>query len=83
MVGTGGYGYMYGEPALLLTMWDADGNGCGYNGTFLDYPFLYYPTVDPAAMQNASSSIDPAGSASQMLSFGTCVKECPLKEGAV
>jgi hypothetical protein len=83
MVGTGGYGYMYGDPLLLLTLWDADGNGCGYNVTTKEYPYLYYPTIDPSAMANASQSIDPKGAASQMLSFGTCVKECPKEDGTV
>ena len=31
---------------LLLTTWDYDGNGCGYNKTTKDYPYLYYPSVD-------------------------------------
>jgi len=83
MVGTGGYGYMYGDPNLLITMWDADGNGCGLNGTFVDYPYLYYPTIDPAAMQNASADIDPKGAVSEMLKFGVCVEECPLADGPV
>jgi len=47
MVGCAGYGYLYGDPNLLLTTWDADGNGCGYNETTKDYPYLYYPMIDP------------------------------------
>ena len=45
MVGVSGYGLVYGDPRLFLTMWDADGNGCGFNAT-KDYPYLYYPIID-------------------------------------
>jgi len=53
MVGTACYGFIKGDPYLLLTTWDYDskiilnkfiqGNGCGYNKTTLDYPYLYWP----------------------------------------
>jgi len=46
LVGISGYGLSYGDPMLLLTTWDYDGNGCGYNKTTKDYPYLYYPSVD-------------------------------------
>jgi len=46
MVGCSGYGYLYGEPKLLMTMWDADSNGCGLNYTVADYPYLYFPMID-------------------------------------
>lgn len=46
MVAVSGYGLTYGNPKLLLTLWDADRNGCGYNTTTKDYPYLYYPTID-------------------------------------
>jgi hypothetical protein len=77
LVGTAGYGYLYGDPKLLLTTWDADGNGCGYNETTLDYPYLYYPIVDPKSLAKADPSADPAGAVSQVLAFGVCVKKCP------
>jgi len=77
LVGTAGYGYLYGDPKLLLTTWDADGNGCGYNETTKDYPYLYYPIVDPKSLSNADPSADPAGAVSQVLAFGVCVKKCP------
>ena len=81
MVGTAGYGYLYGDPNLLVTTWDADRNGCGYNKTTEDYPFLYFPVIDPKALSEADPSADPAGAVSQVLAFGTCVKKCP-KTGA-
>mgnify|MGYP007089933915 CR=1 FL=1 len=51
MIGTSGYGYLYGDPELLLTSWDGNGRGCGYNTTTKDYPFLYFPTIDLEAAQ--------------------------------
>jgi len=53
MVGTSGFGYLYGDPALLLTTWDYDGNGCGYSDLTLDYPYLYFPTIDYNAVMEA------------------------------
>jgi hypothetical protein len=56
MGGSGAYGYLNGNPMLLLTPWDYDGilrefnlsvgNGCGYNTTTLSYPYLYWPAPD-------------------------------------
>jgi hypothetical protein len=80
MVGTSGYGFMYGDPYLLLTTWDADGNGCGYSAKTMDYKYLYFPTIDFAAAQKASASVD---SVTDVLKFSTCVKECPTKTSAV
>ena len=37
------YGWFNGDPAKLLIGWDSDLNGCGYNETTKDYPFLYWP----------------------------------------
>lgn len=61
MVGTAGYGLLYGDPYLLITTWDADENGCGYNETTKDYPFLYFPVIDPKELANADPAADPAG----------------------
>lgn len=81
MVGTSGYGFMYGDPYLLLTTWDANGNGCGFSNQTKDYPFLYFPTIDFEAAQKA----DPnnVNSFTEVLKFSTCVKECPSKVSAV
>ena len=50
MVGTAGYGLLYGDPQLLITLADGDGNGCGYDAPVKEYPYLYYPTIDPTVM---------------------------------
>lgn len=50
-VGVAGYGWSNGQPHLLLTTWDADGNGCGYSEATIDYPFLYFPALDINAVK--------------------------------
>jgi len=88
MVGACGYGYLYGNPALLTTTWDGDRYGCGYNTSRLDYPYLYFPMIDykeaNKAMQEGkdSKSSDGASDAAfagvqALMKFGTCVKSCP------
>ena len=46
MGGVTAYGLIFGNPKLLMTTWDYNGNGCGYNTSTKDYPLLYYPTID-------------------------------------
>lgn len=46
MVGVSGYGVVYGDPMLFLTMWDADARGCGYDEVAEEYPYLYFPIID-------------------------------------
>mmetsp|Transcript_27452 Transcript_27452/g.20609 ORF Transcript_27452/g.20609 Transcript_27452/m.20609 type:complete len:324 (-) Transcript_27452:420-1391(-) len=65
---TSAYGFMYGDPLLLLTTWDYDANGCGYNESTLDYPYLYFPGPD---ISNISD--DPLSA----FKYSVCVKECP------
>ena len=46
VIGLGGcwwYGFSKGNPSLLAVGWDNEQNGCGYNETTKDYPFLYWP----------------------------------------
>jgi len=89
MVGVSGYGILNGDPNLLLTTWDYDGNGCGYNETTKDYPYLYFPALDTSGAQSAVSSAQSgnAGGVStgimETLKYSTCVKECPLATGPV
>lgn len=56
MVAVSGYGMVYGDPRLFLTMWDADGRPCGMKNETADppydyseYPFLYFPIIDVEA----------------------------------
>jgi choline transporter-like protein 2/4/5 len=46
MGGVTGYGLIFGNPSLLMTAWDYNGNGCGYNSSTKEFPFLYYPAID-------------------------------------
>lgn len=81
MVGVSGYGLVYGEPELMLTMWDADKKGCGYSPEVKDYPYLYFPIVDIKAARQNQNNLEDA--VKELLRFGTCVKECPTAEGPV
>ena len=85
-VGVAGYGWANGQPHLLLTTWDADSNGCGYNETTKDYPFLYFPALDINAVKGQEGNTDrgfSANSISDLFQYSTCVKSCPKAEGAV
>ena len=82
MVGASAYGFMNGDPILLLTTWDYDGNiliclpvispfsignGCGLNDTTKDFPLLYFPGVEISDFYDA-------------LKYSTCVKSCPTAD---
>ena len=87
------YGLMNGELSNITIGWDGDGNGCGYNATTKDYPFLYFPSgpEDLSLFETASdeetSNFDKAAAIQEeitkLLSVGVCVKECPTKTSAV
>lgn len=84
MVGVSGYGFVYGDPQLFLTMWDADERGCGYSEASKDYPYLYFPIVNISEASKMNASIDSVTSSmKEVLQFGTCVKECPTKTSTV
>ena len=55
MAAVTGYGMLYGNPQLLLTTFDGDGNGCGLNDTTKNYPYLYFPVIDLEAAKQAYS----------------------------
>lgn len=70
----------------MLTMWDADGFGCGYNETHKEYPYLYFPILnisDAEKFGEVKSVSDLKESTAQLLRFGTCVKKCPGEDGPV
>lgn len=68
MVGIAGYGFINGDPYLLLTTWDYDGNGCGYNDTTLDYPYLYFVAPDYTNLRDDA------------FKTAVCVKSCPTSD---
>jgi hypothetical protein len=74
MVGVAGYGVTTGNPMLLITPFDKDGNGCGLNETTKEYPKLYFPSIDFNA---ASKSLSNVKNAADILKYAACVKECP------
>ena len=74
MVFVAGTGFINGDPMLLLTTWDYDGNGCGYSPKTKDYPYLYFPSIDYNAVSKLDASVT---SLNQVLKYSTCVKKCP------
>ena len=61
-VGVGGYGYSNGDPIRLLTTWDYNGTGCGFDELTKDYPYLYFPAIDASAANSAISSASSGNS---------------------
>lgn len=39
------YGVSNGDPYKLITLYDYDGNGCGYTSAVKNYPYIYWPTI--------------------------------------
>jgi len=78
MTGTAAYGFSKGNPMLLLTAWDSDGNGCGYNETTKDFPYLYWP----APNYNINTSSTNPGDYMAVFKFSMCVKSCPTADTA-
>lgn len=79
-----GYAITTGDPTILLTGWDYNGNGCGYSEATKDYPYLYWPSPDPSAFDPSSdftSGIDwtslGISQLNDLFKYGVCVKECP------
>jgi choline transporter-like protein 2/4/5 len=55
MAAVTGYVMLYGNPQLLLSTFDGDGNGFGLNDTTKNYPYLYFPVIDLEAAKQAYS----------------------------
>ena len=62
-------GFKYGHPSYFLYVYDEDGNACGKEGVYKDYPYLYFYNV----IENAKKL------EIKKLINGFCVKECPKK----
>jgi len=45
MVAATVYGYVKGDPRVLLIGWDSSQNGCGHSELTKDYPYLYFPQM--------------------------------------
>lgn len=43
MFGIAGWGYSQGHPALIGRGYDSDGNMCGVDSGYENYPYLYFP----------------------------------------
>ena len=61
------FGFYKGKPAQLFYFYDEDGNACGHEKGFEDYPYLYFIDVING-LKNFNTD--------KMLR-SVCVKECP------
>ena len=60
-------GFYYGHPSYFLYVYDEDGNACGKDGVYKDYPYLYfYSVISNSKKLNTGDMIN-----------GFCVRECP------
>ena len=60
-------GFVYGHPSYFMYFYDEDGNACGKDGKYKDYPYLYFYSVISNAKKLETG---------EMIN-GFCVKECP------
>ena len=61
------FGFIKGKPSQLFYFYDEDGNACGHDKGFEDYPYLYFYDVING-LQHFSTD---------KLVNGFCVKKCP------
>lgn len=57
----GVYAYEHGDPAAIMAPMDADGNFCGRDPGYEDYPYLFFADIEY----------------STWLPWAVCVKACP------
>ena len=61
------FGFKKGKPVKILYGYDEDGNACGYDEGYKDYPYLYfYSVLSNLKSLNVSKIIN-----------AICVKDCP------
>ena len=61
------FGFYKGKPAQLFYFYDEDGNACGHEKGFEDYPYLYFTNV-VSGLKNFDKD---------KILRTACVKECP------
>ena len=64
-------GFANGDPSIIIYPYDEDGNACGKDGEYKDYPYIYFYN----AVEDAKNLIDLGKEDQKLHSF--CVKECP------
>lgn len=57
------YGLSKGDPYKLITLYDYDGNGCGYTSGAKDYKYMYWPIISSSYTSVSYKAI--------------CVNKCP------
>ncbi len=69
MIGCSCYGYLYGDPGKLFAPLDSDGNICGYDPAYFDYPYMYIWDI-----------MDATSDVHKVFDSAVCVKKCPSEE---
>ena len=64
------FGFYKGKPMQLFYFYDGEGNACGYDKGFEDYPYLYFTNVIEGLQQFSTD---------KMIS-GVCLSKCPDKD---
>lgn len=67
MFGAGIYGFLYGNPSKMFASIDGDGNFCGVDEGYENYPYLYFYDL----------------SQSDIWSYGVCVSSCPTNTSTI
>ena len=62
-----GFGFYKGKPSQLFYFYDDEGNACGHDEGFEDYPYLYFTNVVDGILHFETDKIID----------GVCVKMCP------
>ena len=62
-----GFGFYQGKPSQLFYFYDDEGNACGHDEGFEDYPYLYFTNVVDGILHFETDKIID----------GVCVKMCP------
>jgi choline transporter-like protein 2/4/5 len=70
MIVVAGFGFYKGKPTQLFYFYDSDGNACGHDDGYDEFPYLYFTKVI-SGLTEANTDV--------MLS-AVCVKKCPFNE---
>ena len=67
-IAVGVLGFVNGKPTAFLYTYDEDGNACGHDKGYEDYPFLYFYNVISGVSSFSTDGVIQ----------GVCVSECPI-----
>jgi hypothetical protein len=81
MIGIAMTGFLFGDPRILTSGYDSNGNICGATAGFEKYPNLYYPfpypPTSPSLMPTSPVATKTAKNDKLDLTWSVCVEKCP------